>query len=177
MLICCGQNHYYAMNVYGWHFILKPLCLSSLIALWFSSYISLIFDYLLVNESFKPKNHNKQFPFSFSCFEIVLACSLCSLGTISSTNIFGIISRDGSEVYLPWDIIIDLVLRSEQNQKIFQTTFSPSSGSQWLPEKLGQEGDLPHLCIWVSQIQNFFWKKLDKFENLSLLLLCLLLIS
>ena len=77
----------------------------------------------------------------------MLAYSCGSLGTISSTNIFGIIARDENKVYLPWDIIIHLILRGEQNQKIFQTTFSPSSGSQWLPERLGQEGDLLHLCI------------------------------
>ena len=80
-------------------------------------------DYLLVNETFKPKNYKNKFHFSFKCFEIVLACSLCSLGTISSTNIFGIVVDDESEVYLPCDIIIDLVLRGEQNQKLFRLHF------------------------------------------------------
>ena len=80
-------------------------------------------DYLLVDETFKPKNYKNKFHFSFNCFEIVLACSLCRLETISSTNIFSVISRDGSEVYLPWDIIIDLVLRGEQNQKPFRLHF------------------------------------------------------
>ena len=95
MLLCCGQNEYYAVNVYDLHLSLKPLCLSSLIALWFSSCIILIFDYLLVNESFKPKNYKKKFPCSFSCFEVVLARFLCILGTISSTNIFGVIFGEG----------------------------------------------------------------------------------
>ena len=89
MLICCGQNQYYVVNVYGLCLSLKPLCLISLIALWFISCISLIFDYLLANESFKPKNYKKQFPFSFSCFGIVLSSFLCSLGKISSTNTWG----------------------------------------------------------------------------------------
>ena len=89
MLICCGQNQYYVVNVYGLCLSLKPLCLISLIALWFISCISLIFNYLLVNESFKPKNYKKQFPFSYSCFELVLACFLYSLGKIYSTNTRG----------------------------------------------------------------------------------------
>ena len=89
MLLCCGQNQYYAVNFYDLHLSLKPLCLISLIALWFSSCIILIFDYLLVNERFKPKNYKKKFPCSFSCFEIVLACFLCSIGKFSSTNTRG----------------------------------------------------------------------------------------
>ena len=40
----------------------------------------------------------------------MLACSCGSLGTISSTKIFGAIFRDEAKVYLPWDIIIHLVL-------------------------------------------------------------------
>ena len=52
-------------------------------------------------------------------FEIVLACSCGSLGTISSTNIFGVIAGDETKVYLPWDIIIHLILRGEQSMKIF----------------------------------------------------------
>ena len=51
-------------------------------------------------------------------FEIVLACSCGSLGTISSTKIFGVVSRDEAEVYLPWDIIIHLILRGKQSHKI-----------------------------------------------------------
>ena len=49
----------------------------------------------------------------------MLACSCGSLGTISSTNIFGADAGDEAEVYLPWDIIIHLILRGEQSQKIF----------------------------------------------------------
>ena len=91
------------------------------------------FTLLLIN--FQTKNLKNQFHFAF-IFEIVLACSYSSLGTISRMNIFGAIAGDKTEVYLPWDIIIHLILRGEQNQKILQTTLSPSSGSQWLPERL-----------------------------------------
>ena len=56
--------------------------------------------------------------FNFN-FEIVLACSSSSLRTIFGTNIFGAVSRDEAEVYPPWDIIIHLILRDEQSQKIF----------------------------------------------------------
>ena len=109
-----------------------PLCvyISVLhVVSWFSVCISFLIIYLLVDELSNQKFQKNQFHFAF-CFEIVLACSFRSLGTISSTNIFGAISGDGSEVYLPQDIIIDLVLRGEQNQKFFQTTFFTK---QWLP--------------------------------------------
>ena len=57
--------------------------------------------------------------FILSLFEIVLACSSSSLRTIYGTNIFGVVARDEAEVNLPWDIIIHLILRGEQSQKIF----------------------------------------------------------
>ena len=132
------------------------------------------FTFLLIK--FQTKIIKNQFHFAF-IFEIVLACSCSSVGTISSTNIFGVIDEDETEVYLLWDIIIHLILRGEHYHKIFQTTFSPSSGSQWLPEILGQEGDLLHLCIWVSHNHNIFWRKLDNLGKLNLFLLCLLLSS
>ena len=56
--------------------------------------------------------------FNFT-FEIVLACYSSSLRTIYGTNIFGAIAGDEAEVYLPWNIIIHLILRGEQSQKIF----------------------------------------------------------
>ena len=56
--------------------------------------------------------------FNFT-FEIVLACSYSSLRTIYGTNIFGTVSKDVIEVYIPWNIIIRLILRGEQSQKIF----------------------------------------------------------
>ena len=49
----------------------------------------------------------------------MLACSCGSLGTISSTNIFGVIVGDEAEVYIPWDIIIHMILSGEQSQKVF----------------------------------------------------------
>ena len=52
-------------------------------------------------------------------FEIVLACSYSSLRAISGTNIFGTVVGDEAKVYLPWDIIIHLILRGEQSQQIF----------------------------------------------------------
>ena len=54
----------------------------------------------------------------------MLACSCGSLGTIYSTNIFGAIARDEDEVYIPWDIIIHLILRGEQSQNILDYNFS-----------------------------------------------------
>ena len=73
--------------------------------------------FLLVDEFFITKTLKTNFILFH--FEIVLACSCGSLGTISSTNIFGIVVRDEAEVYLPWDIIIHLILRGEQSHKIF----------------------------------------------------------
>ena len=77
--------------------------------------------FLLDDEVFKTKTINKTLKpilFNFT-FEIVLACSSSSLRTISGTNIFGAIVGDEAEVSLPWDIIIHLILRGEQSQKIF----------------------------------------------------------
>ena len=71
--------------------------------------------YLLVDETL---NQNPKNQFHSIFFEIVLACSCGSLGTISSTNIFGAIVGDETEVYLPWVFIIQLILRGEQNQQI-----------------------------------------------------------
>ena len=56
--------------------------------------------------------------FTLFHFEIVLACSCGSLGKISSTNILSTVSRDEAQVYIPRDIIIHLILRGEQSQKI-----------------------------------------------------------
>ena len=56
----------------------------------------------------------KRILFNFT-FEIVLDCSSSSLRTISSTNIFGAVVGDEAEVFLPWDIIIHLILRGEQS--------------------------------------------------------------
>ena len=67
----------------------------------------------------KPKTKTLKTNFILFLFEIVLACSSSSLRTISSTNIFGAIAEDEAEVYIPWDIIIHLILRGEQSQKIF----------------------------------------------------------
>ena len=69
----------------------------------------------------KPKLWTKTLKTNFILFlfEIVLACSSSSLRTIYGTNIFGAIATDEAEVYLPWDIIIHLILRGEQSQKIF----------------------------------------------------------
>ena len=72
--------------------------------------------YLIVDEVL---NQNLKTNFILFLFEIVLACSCGSLGTISSTNIFGATVGDEDKVYLPWDIIIHLILRGEQSQKIF----------------------------------------------------------
>ena len=49
----------------------------------------------------------------------MLACTCGSLGKISSTNIFGAVTGDEVEVYIPRDIIIHLILRGEQIQKRF----------------------------------------------------------
>ena len=49
----------------------------------------------------------------------MLACSCGSLGTISSTNIFGAVFGEEIEAYLPWVFIFQLILRGEQNQQIF----------------------------------------------------------
>ena len=57
--------------------------------------------FLLVDEVFKTKTI-KSILFNFT-FEIVLACSYSSLRTISGTNIFGTIARDGNQGYLPWE--------------------------------------------------------------------------
>ena len=73
--------------------------------------------FLLVDEVFKTKTLKTNF--ILFLFEIVLACSSSSIRTFSITNIFGAIARDEAEVYLPWDIIIHLILRGEQSQKIF----------------------------------------------------------
>ena len=73
--------------------------------------------FLLGDEVFKTKT--LRINFILSLFDIVLACSCGSLGTISSTNIFGVVVGDEAEVYLPWNIIIHLILRGEQSQKIF----------------------------------------------------------
>ena len=73
--------------------------------------------FLLVDEVFKTKTLKTNFILFH--FEIVLACSCGSLGTISSTNIFGVIVRDEAEVYIPSNIIIHLILRGKQSQKIF----------------------------------------------------------
>ena len=73
--------------------------------------------FLLADEVFKTKTL-KPILFNFT-FEIVLDCSSSSLRTISGTNIFGVVVSDEAEVYLPWDIIIHLILRGEQSQKIF----------------------------------------------------------
>ena len=73
--------------------------------------------FLLADEVFKTKTL-KLILFNFT-FEIVLACSSSSLRTIFGTNIFGAIAGDEDEVYIPWDIIIHLILRGEQSQKIF----------------------------------------------------------
>ena len=112
------------------------------------------FYFLLADEVFKTKTLITNFILFH--FEIVLACSCDSLGTIYSTNIFGIVSGDITKVYIPWDIIIHLILRGEQNHKIFQTMFSPSSGSQWLLEILEQEENLLHLDIRVSHTKRIF---------------------
>ena len=96
MLICCGQNQYYAMNVYVLYLSFKPLRLISLIL--FHDLVLVLVWYLITFLWMKASNQKittKKFPCSFSCFEIVLACFLCSLGTISSTNIFGIIFGEG----------------------------------------------------------------------------------
>ena len=74
-------------------------------------------NYLHANEVLN-QNPKKPILFYFH-FEIVLACSSSSLGTIFSTNIFGAVARDEVEVYLPWVFIIQLILRGEQNQQIF----------------------------------------------------------
>ena len=71
--------------------------------------------FLLAAEVFKTL---KPILFNFT-FEIVLACSSGSLRTISGTNIFDAIPGEEDEVYLPRDIIILLILRGEQSQKIF----------------------------------------------------------
>ena len=64
-------------------------------------------------------NQNPKTQFHSISFEIVLACSRGSLGTISSTNIFGAIVGDVTEAYLPWVLFFQLILRGEQNQQIF----------------------------------------------------------
>ena len=71
----------------------------------------------LLMKFFKTKTV-KPILFNFT-FEIVLACSSSSLRTISGTNIFGAIVGDEAKVYIPWDIIIHLILRGEQSQKLF----------------------------------------------------------
>ena len=83
---------------------------------YFKSFHNLVFV-LAWSKKFQTKTFKNQFLFIY--FEIVLACSYGSLGTISSTNIFGAVAGDETEAYLPWDIIIHLILRGEQNQKIF----------------------------------------------------------
>ena len=74
---------------------------------------------LFLDDKLSNQNHKNPFPICFCFFEIVLACSSSSLRTISGTDIFGAVSRDKAEVYIPWDIIIHLILRGEQSQKIF----------------------------------------------------------
>ena len=66
----------------------------------------------------KPKTKTLKTNFILFLFEIVLAYSSSSLRTIYDTNIFGTVVKDKYEVYLPWDIIIHLILRGEQSQKI-----------------------------------------------------------
>ena len=73
--------------------------------------------FLLADEVFKTKTLKTNF--ILFLFEIVLACASSSLRTIFGNNIFGAIFGDEVEVYLLWDIIIHLILRGEQSQKIF----------------------------------------------------------
>ena len=77
MFICCGQNQYFAYECLWFIFIFYTF-MSQLfdVISWFSTCISLMIDYLLVDETFKPKNYKNKFHFSFNCLEIVLACSL-----------------------------------------------------------------------------------------------------
>ena len=72
--------------------------------------------FLLVDEVFKTKTLKTNFILFH--FAIVLACSCGSLGTISSTNIFGAVAGEEYGLYLPRDIIIHMILRGEQSQKI-----------------------------------------------------------
>ena len=99
--------------------------------------------------NFQTKINKTQFHFTF-IFEIVLACSCGSLGTISSTNIFGAIAGDETKVYLHWDTIIHLILRGEQNQKIFDYFFT----KQWFivaTRMIGTRGKpTSHLHLGVS---------------------------
>ena len=64
----------------------------------------------------------------------MLACSSSSLRTISGTNIFSTVPDDEAELYLPWDIIIHLILRGEQSQKnILVHNFSPVTPRLMIP--------------------------------------------
>ena len=75
----------------------------------------------LVYEIFRPKQYKKTV---LLCFILdFVGLFILQSGTISGTNIFGTISGDEAEAYIPWVFIIQLVLRGGQNHQIIQTTF------------------------------------------------------
>ena len=80
-------------------------------------------------------------------FEIVLACSCGSLGTISSTNILGTIVGDKTEVIssLGFHHSTDFEgwARSTKLLDYYFTKQCP----QWLPKVLERGEKLLHLCI------------------------------